>query len=140
GVVGLKPTYGRVSRYGVVAFASSLDQVGPLARSVEDAAVMLYVIAGVDPLDATSIDAPVPRYRDAVGRGARGLVVGLPREYFPAELDPAVRAGVDRAAAALRDAGAEVREVALPHTRLALTTDFLISAGAAASDRARSYV
>jgi len=137
GVVGLKPTYGRVSRYGVVAFASSLDQVGPLARTVEDAAVMLEVIAGVDPLDATSIDAPVPRFRDAVGRGAAGLRVGIPTEYLPAELDPQVRAGVERAADALRAAGAEVREISLPHTRLALSTYYLIAPAEAASNLAR---
>jgi aspartyl-tRNA(Asn)/glutamyl-tRNA(Gln) amidotransferase subunit A len=137
GVVGMKPTYGRVSRYGVVAFASSLDQVGPLARSVEDAAVMLEAIAGVDPLDATSIDAPVPRFSAAVARGANGLRVGLPREYFPDVLDTGVRAGVERAAAALRDAGAEVREVSLPHTKLALPTYYLIAPAEAASNLAR---
>src|SRR5688572_23745370 len=137
GVVGLKPTYGRVSRHGVVAFASSLDRVGPLARSVEDAAALLEVIAGVDPLDATSIDTPVPRFSGAVDRGATGLRVGLPREYFPAELDPGVRAGVERAADALRAAGAEVREVSLPHTRLALPAYYLIAPAEAASNLAR---
>jgi aspartyl-tRNA(Asn)/glutamyl-tRNA(Gln) amidotransferase subunit A len=137
GVVGLKPTYGRVSRYGVVAFASSLDQVGPFGRTVEDAAVMLEAIAGFDPRDATSIDAPVPRYRDAVGRGAAGLRIGLPREYLPAELDGAVRAGLDRAAAALRDAGAELVEISLPHTELALATYYLIAPAEAASNLAR---
>jgi aspartyl-tRNA(Asn)/glutamyl-tRNA(Gln) amidotransferase subunit A len=137
GVVGLKPTYGRVSRHGVVAFASSLDQVGPLARTVEDAAIVLEAISGVDPLDATSIDAPVPRFRDAARRDVTGLRVGLPREYFPAELDPGVRAGVDRAARALQAAGATVREVGLPHTRLALPTYYLIAPAEASSNLAR---
>ena len=137
GVVGVKPTYGRVSRHGVVAFASSLDQVGPLARSVEDAAIVLEAISGVDPLDATSIDTPVPRFRAAVGRDVKGLRVGLPREYFPAELDAGVRAGVDRATEALRAAGATVREVALPHTRLALPTYYLIAPAEASSNLAR---
>jgi aspartyl-tRNA(Asn)/glutamyl-tRNA(Gln) amidotransferase subunit A len=137
GVVGLKPTYGRVSRHGVVAFASSLDQVGPLTRSVADAAVMLEVIAGVDPLDATSIDAPVPRYRDAVTRGVAGLRVGIPREYMPDELDPGVRAGVERARDALIEGGAVIREVSLPHTALALPAYYLIAPAEASSNLAR---
>ena len=96
GVVGLKPTYGRVSRWGVVAFASSLDQVGPLTRSVHDAALMLEVIAGFDPRDSTSLDAPVPKYTDALVGDVTGLKVGLPREYFEGNIDNDVKAALDR--------------------------------------------
>jgi aspartyl-tRNA(Asn)/glutamyl-tRNA(Gln) amidotransferase subunit A len=137
GVVGLKPTYGRVSRYGVVAFASSLDQVGPITRTVDDAALLLEVIAGDDDNDATSTVAAVERYRDAVGAGVRGMPIGVPREYFPDTLDPGVRDGVDRAIAALRDAGATIREISLPHTHLALPAYYVIAPAEASSNLAR---
>ncbi|HEY3356488.1 MAG TPA: Asp-tRNA(Asn)/Glu-tRNA(Gln) amidotransferase subunit GatA [Polyangia bacterium] len=137
GVTGIKPTYGRVSRYGVIAFASSLDQVGPLGRSVGDCALALEVLAGHDPRDATSLDVPVPRYRDAAGRGLRGVRVGVPREYFGAGLDPEVGAAVTAAIAALRAGGAEVVEVSLPHTGYAVAAYYLIATAEASSNLAR---
>jgi aspartyl-tRNA(Asn)/glutamyl-tRNA(Gln) amidotransferase subunit A len=137
GVVGLKPTYGRVSRWGVVAFASSLDQVGPLARTVADAAALLQVIAGHDPRDATSLDVPVPSYSEALGRGVAGLKIGLPREYFEGALDADVRAALDRTIAALRDKGAVLSEVSLPHTSLALPAYYIVAPAEASSNLAR---
>jgi aspartyl-tRNA(Asn)/glutamyl-tRNA(Gln) amidotransferase subunit A len=138
GVVGLKPTYGRVSRYGMIAFASSLDQGGPVTRSVADAALMLGVTAGHDRRDSTSLDVPVPDYAVAVGRDVRGLRVGLPKEYFEGEgLDPQVRASVGRALDALLAAGAEAVEVSLPHTEYALSTYYLIAPAEASSNLAR---
>ncbi len=137
GVVGIKPTYGRVSRYGVVAFASSLDQVGPLARTVEDAALALETIGGFDPLDATSIDQPAPRLRDQLGGGVAGLRIGLPREYFAGGIDPEVEAAVRGAVAVLEAQGATVKEVSLPHTELALPVYYLIAPAEASSNLAR---
>jgi aspartyl-tRNA(Asn)/glutamyl-tRNA(Gln) amidotransferase subunit A len=137
GVVGLKPTYGRVSRYGVVAFASSLDQVGPIARTVEDAALLLEVIAGHDPLDATSIDAPVPRYRDACDTGVRGLTVGVPDEYFAPGMDPEVETLVREAIAGLEGLGAKTVPIRLPHTRYAVACYYLVAPAEASSNLAR---
>jgi aspartyl-tRNA(Asn)/glutamyl-tRNA(Gln) amidotransferase subunit A len=141
GVVGLKPTYGRVSRYGVIAFASSLDQVGPLARTVEDTALLLEVIAGHDPHDATSIPALVPRYRDDVARGAADgidrLVVGLPREYFVPGMDPEVDKAVRAAVARMEQLGARVREISLPHTSYAVACYYLVATAEASSNLAR---
>ena len=137
GVVGLKPTYGRVSRWGAIAFASSLDQIGPLARTVEDAALLLEVIAGLDPHDATSIDAPAPDLRTRLGQGARGLKVGLPAEYFQGAIDPDIARAVRAAGDALAAAGAELREVSLPHTRHALDTYYIVAPAEASSNLAR---
>jgi aspartyl-tRNA(Asn)/glutamyl-tRNA(Gln) amidotransferase subunit A len=138
GVVGLKPTYGRVSRYGMIAFASSLDQAGPLTRTVADAAALLEVIAGHDPRDSTSVDLPVPRYVAAVQRPVEGLRIGLPREYFQGEgLDPAVKAAVEGALRALTEQGARAVEVSLPHTSFALSTYYLIAPAEASSNLAR---
>jgi aspartyl-tRNA(Asn)/glutamyl-tRNA(Gln) amidotransferase subunit A len=138
GVVGVKPTYGRVSRYGVIAFASSLDQVGPLARTVEDAALLLEIIAGCDPRDATSIDAPVPAYRAAVADASvRGLTIGLPDEYFAGGADAAVLAAIDEAVAVYRRLGAEIVRVSLPHTAYALPTYYLLAPAEASSNLAR---
>ena len=137
GIVGVKPTYGRVSRYGVVAFASSLDQVGPMARTVRDAALVLEAIAGHDPRDATSLALPVPRYRDAVGRGVAGLRVGVPSEYFVAGMDPAVEAAVRAALGVLEGLGATLVEVSLPHTRYSLPTYYLLAPAEASSNLAR---
>ena len=137
GVVGVKPTYGRVSRYGLVAFASSLDQVGVFGARVDDAALALEVVAGRDPRDATSVDRPVPRYRDAAAGPLAGLVVGRPAEYFPASLDPRVAALCDRALDALRAAGAEVRDIAMPHTDLAIPVYYIIAPAEASSNLAR---
>ena len=137
GVVGMKPTYGRVSRWGAIAYASSLDQIGPMAMTVADAAVALAVIAGVDPRDPTSIDAPPPPLAPPTVGDLRGLRVGLAREYRPADLDPEVAGAVDRAAAALAAAGAELVEVGLPHTRYALPAYYVIAPAEAASNLAR---
>ncbi|HVB31338.1 MAG TPA: Asp-tRNA(Asn)/Glu-tRNA(Gln) amidotransferase subunit GatA [Gemmatimonadaceae bacterium] len=137
GVVGVKPTYGRVSRYGLVAFASSLDQVGVFGAGVDDAALALGVVAGRDPYDATSVDRPVPDYRAAAHASLRGLVVGKPREYFPADLEPRVRAHCERALDLLRAAGAEIRDVSLPHTALAIPVYYIVAPAEASSNLAR---
>lgn len=137
GVVGLKPTYGRVSRYGLVAFASSLDQIGPLTKDVRDAALLLQAIAGHDPHDSTSGDVPVPDYTATLERGVRGLRLGVPQEYFVAGMDPdveqAVRAGLDT----LRGLGAELVDVSLPHTRYAVATYYILANAEASSNLAR---
>ena len=137
GVVGVKPTYGRVSRYGLVAFASSLDQIGVFGQRVDDAAACLGVIAGADPLDSTSAPMPVSNYRAAARDGVRGLVVGRPVEYFPAELDSRIRDTCDAALARLRELGAEVRDVSLPHSRLAIEVYYIIAPAEASSNLAR---
>jgi len=137
GVVGVKPTYGRVSRWGVIAFASSLDQVGPLTRTVGDAALMLEAIGGFDPRDSTSIDEPMPSLGAAPAAGVAGLKIGRPREYGGDGVDPEVAAAVDRAADALRAAGAEIVDVSLPHTRYALPVYYVIAPAEASSNLAR---
>ena len=137
GVVGVKPTYGRVSRNGLVAFASSLDQVGVFGKTVHDAATVLEVVAGHDPLDATSTDDPVPRYRDADERGLTGMVIGRPKEYFPASLDPRIAALCDRALDRMRAQGATVREISLPTTDLAIPVYYIIAPAEASSNLAR---
>ncbi|MBX6331707.1 MAG: Asp-tRNA(Asn)/Glu-tRNA(Gln) amidotransferase subunit GatA [Gemmatimonadaceae bacterium] len=137
GVVGVKPTYGRVSRYGLVAFASSLDQVGVFGATVDDAALAMEVIAGRDPLDSTSADVPVPRYRAAADRPLEGLVIGRPKEYFPPSLDPRIAALCDRALDALRAQGATVRDVSLPHTDLAIPVYYIVAPAEASSNLAR---
>ena len=137
GVVGLKPTYGRVSRYGVVAYASSLDQVGPLARDVADTALMLEAIAGHDPADSTASPRPVPSYRAVLEQGVRGLRLGLPREYFVEGMQPEVEAGVRAAVRELERLGAVVEPVSLPHTEYAIATYYLIATAEASSNLAR---
>lgn len=137
GVVGLKPTYGRVSRYGVIAFASSLDQVGPIARDVEDCAILLQAVAGYDAADSTSVDLPVPDYRATLRDGVKGLKIGLPREYFIEGLDPDVQQATDDAIATLRELGAEMVEVTLPHTEYAVACYYLIATAEASSNLAR---
>ena len=137
GVVGLKPTYGRVSRLGLVAYASSFDCMGPLTHSVEDAAALLEVMAGVDPWDSTSAPEPVPDYRAAIGRSVEGLRVGLPGEYYTDGLDDGVREHVGRAAAALEAAGAELRPISLPHTRYGIATYYILATAEASSNLAR---
>jgi len=137
GVVGLKPTYGRVSRWGAIAFASSLDQIGPMAASVGDAALALDVIAGLDPRDATSLDAAAPNLVAALDGGVRGLRIGLAREYHPAQLDGEIAAAVRAAAAALVSAGATLVDVSLPHTRYAGPAYYVIAPAEAASNLAR---
>ncbi len=137
GVVGLKPTYGRVSRWGAIAFASSLDQIGPITGTVADAALALDVLAGLDPDDATSLDAPPPGAVRALATGIAGLRVGLPREYFEGALDPPIASAIRAAADALVAAGASLREVSLPHTRYALPAYYLIAPAEASSNLAR---
>ncbi len=137
GVVGLMPTYGRVSRYGLIAFASSLDHIGPLTRTVEDAARMLGVIAGRDPMDATSADAPVPDYVADLQKPVRGLKLGVPKEYFGEGLDAEVRAAVEAAIEKLAAAGCEVVPISLPHTEYAIPTYYVLSTAEASSNLAR---
>jgi aspartyl-tRNA(Asn)/glutamyl-tRNA(Gln) amidotransferase subunit A len=137
GVVGIKPTYGRVSRYGVIAFASSLDQVGPIAGDVRDAAVMLNVISGYDPQDSTSVPLDVPDYTAALGQDVKGLRIGMPREYFAAGLDPEVEAIVKTALKKLTDMGCVVEEVGLPHTEYCVATYYIIAPAEASSNLAR---
>jgi aspartyl-tRNA(Asn)/glutamyl-tRNA(Gln) amidotransferase subunit A len=137
GVVGIKPTYGRVSRWGVVAFASSLDQVGPLARTVGDAALILETICGFDPHDSTSLDQPVPRFTEALTGEVKGLRVGIPAEYFAGTIDDEVRSAVQRAAASLQERGAELVDISLPHTELALPAYYVVAPAEASSNLAR---
>jgi aspartyl-tRNA(Asn)/glutamyl-tRNA(Gln) amidotransferase subunit A len=137
GIVGMKPTYGRVSRYGLVAFASSLDQVGPLTKDVRDCALMMNVICGYDPLDSTSINVPVPDYTEALQDGLRGVKVGIPSEYFGQGLDSEVEASVRQGIAILKDAGATIVEVSLPHTEYCVAVYYLIAPAEASSNLAR---
>ena len=137
GVVGVLPTYGRVSRYGLIAFASSLDRIGPLAASVRDAATVLGVIAGHDVMDATSSPLPVPDYAAELDRGVRGIKLGVPKEYFAEGLDPEVRAAVEDGVEKLRAAGAEIHPISLPHTRYAIPTYYVIATAEASSNLAR---
>jgi len=137
GVVGMKPTYGRVSRYGLIAFASSLDQIGPFARSVEDAATVLGLMAGHDPLDATSSDRANDVTKDFEA-GVKGMRLGVPREYYDVEgMEPGVKAAIDKALEALRQAGAEIVEVNLPHTDYGLAAYYIIAPAECSSNLAR---
>jgi aspartyl-tRNA(Asn)/glutamyl-tRNA(Gln) amidotransferase subunit A len=137
GIVGVKPTYGRVSRYGLVAFASSLDQVGVFGRTVDDAAVTLGAIAGRDRYDSTSADYPVDDYRAVRDGDLAGVVIGRPREYFPDSLDQRIRDRCDAALAVLRELGATIRDVSLPHTDLAIPAYYIIAPAEASSNLAR---
>jgi aspartyl-tRNA(Asn)/glutamyl-tRNA(Gln) amidotransferase subunit A len=137
GVVGLKPTYGRVSRWGVIAYASSLDQVGPITKTVADAAHLLQVIAGHDPRDATSLPKAVPNFAAALEAGVDGLRIGLPREYFGEGIDPGVRAALDETIEALRANGATIVDISLPHAHLALPAYYLVAPAEASSNLAR---
>lgn len=137
GVVGMKPTYGRVSRYGLVAFASSLDQIGPLTATVEDCALVMEVIAGHDPRDATSAQVPVPRYREALGRDVKGMKLGVPREYLGEGIERGVREAIDAALGAFEDLGCVVEECSLPHTEYALAVYYLVAPAEASSNLAR---
>ncbi|MGB8956393.1 MAG: Asp-tRNA(Asn)/Glu-tRNA(Gln) amidotransferase subunit GatA [Tumebacillaceae bacterium] len=137
GVVGLKPTYGLVSRFGLVAYASSLDQIGPFTQTVEDNALVLQAIAGHDPYDSTSANLSVPNYLEALTGDVKGLRIGLPKEYFGEGLDPAVREQVERAVKTLESLGAVVGEVSLPHTQYALAAYYLLAPAEASSNLAR---
>ncbi len=136
-LVGLKPTYGRVSRYGVIAYASSLDQVGPLARTVPDIAALLQLIARHDPLDSTSAPVEAPNYHEDLEGGVRGLKLGVPREYFIDGMDPEVEAAVRQAMKAYERLGATLVDVSLPHTKYALATYYLLAPAEASSNLAR---
>ena len=137
GIVGMKPTYGRCSRWGIVAFASSLDQAGPMTRDVRDAAIMLTAMAGHDPRDSTSTDLPVPDFEKAVGQSVKGLKIGIPKEYridgMPKEIEALWQRGIDW----LKDAGASMVEISLPHTPYALATYYIIAPAEASSNLAR---
>ena len=137
GVVGLKPTYGRVSRYGLVAFASSLDQIGPITKDVRDAALLLRVIAGKDEQDSTSVDFPVPDYLATLDEDIKGLSLGVPREYFGEGLDGEVEKAVMEAIEVYKSLGAEIKEISLPHTEYAVATYYLVATAEASSNLAR---
>ena len=137
GVVGLKPTYGRVSRYGLVAFASSFDQIGPFGRTVRDAARVLEVIAGYDPCDSTSANLPVPKYLNALTGDVRGLRVGLPKEYFTDALDREIHAAIMKDVDRLRNAGATIKQVSLPHAEYTIAAYYILSTAEASSNLAR---
>ncbi len=137
GCVGLKPTYGRVSRYGLVAFASSLDQIGPLTRDVRDAALAMNVISGKDPRDATSADLPAEDFTKKLGDSIAGLKIGLPKEYFVDALGSEVRALVEKATKVLEDQGAEIVEVSLPHTEYAVSVYYIVAPAEASANLAR---
>lgn len=137
GIVGMKPTYGRVSRYGLVAFASSLDQIGPLTRDVADSALMMEAICGYDRRDSTSVDRPVEEYRSFLTEGLQGVRVGVPREYFGEGLDPEVEKAVMNGAEVLKAAGAEIVEVSIPHIDYCVAVYYLIAPAEASSNLAR---
>lgn len=137
GVVGLLPTYGRVSRYGLIAFASSLDRVGPFARSVADAATMLEVLAGQDAMDATSSDQPVGTYAEEVKKPVDGLRIGVPEEYFGEGLDPEIRAAIERSLDGLRAQGCTIHKISLPHTKYAVPVYYVVATAEASSNLSR---
>jgi aspartyl-tRNA(Asn)/glutamyl-tRNA(Gln) amidotransferase subunit A len=137
GVVGLMPTYGRVSRYGLIAFASSLDHIGPLTKTVRDAAILLRVIAGRDPLDSTSADVPVPNYEDDLDKPVSGLKIGVPKEYFGEGLDAEVRSAVEAGIDKLRSAGCAIVPISMPHTAYAIPTYYVIATAEASANLAR---
>ena len=137
GVFGLKPTYGRVSRYGLIAFASSFDQIGPFANSARDIARVLEVIAGHDERDSTSAKVPVPDYLSAMDRNVNGLKLGLPKEYFNDALNPEIRSVLERRIAQLKDCGAEIVEVSLPHSEYTIATYYILATAEASSNLAR---
>jgi aspartyl-tRNA(Asn)/glutamyl-tRNA(Gln) amidotransferase subunit A len=137
GTVGIKPTYGRCSRWGVVAFASSLDQAGPIARDVRDAAIMLKSMASVDPKDTTSVDLPVPYYEKAIGKSIKGLRVGIPKEYRADGMSAEIEALWNKGAQWLKEQGAEIVEISLPHTKYALPAYYIVAPAEASSNLAR---
>ena len=137
GIVGVKPTYGRVSRYGLIAFASSLDQIGTLSKTVEDAALIMNIISGKDELDSTSCEVETPDFLEVLKGDIRGLKAGIPKEYFVEGLDDEVKAAVEEAIAVLKKLGVEVKEISLPHTKYAVSTYYLIAPAEASSNLAR---
>jgi aspartyl-tRNA(Asn)/glutamyl-tRNA(Gln) amidotransferase subunit A len=137
GCVGVKPSYGRVSRFGLVAFASSLDQIGPLTKTVRDSALLLNIIAGRDAQDSTSLDVPVPDYTALLGRDLRGVKLGMPREYFIDGIDPQVDAAVRAAVRKYEELGAEIVEVSLPNTEHAVGVYYIVATAEASANLAR---
>lgn len=137
GVVGLKPTYGRVSRYGLIAFASSLDQIGTLTRNISDCAALLDVIAGYDERDSTSVDAEVPEYTDSLSQDIKGMKIGIPEEYFQEGIDAGVKQRIDDAIGVFKELGAEIVNISLPHTKYALSCYYIIAPAEASSNLAR---
>jgi aspartyl-tRNA(Asn)/glutamyl-tRNA(Gln) amidotransferase subunit A len=137
GTVGIKPTYGRCSRWGIIAYASSLDQAGPIARDVRDAAILLKSMASVDDKDTTSVDLPVPDYEAALGKPIKGLKIGIPKEYRADGMSPEIETLWQKGIAWLKDAGAEIVDISLPHTKYALPTYYIISPAEASSNLAR---
>ena len=137
GVVGLKPTYGRVSRYGLVAFASSLDQIGPITKDVEDCAILMNVISGYDPCDSTSVNTEVPDYKQSLKKDVKAIRIGIPEEYFVEGMDPEVEKSVREAIDSLRRWGAEIQRVSLPHTEYAVAIYYIIATAEASSNLAR---
>jgi len=137
GVAGIKPTYGRCSRFGIIAFASSLDQAGPFARTVEDCSIMLESMAGYDPKDSTCVNKPVPKYSDVIGGSVKGLKVGIPKEYRIEGTNPEILEAWDKGIAMLKDTGAEIVDVSLPHTKYALQTYYVIAPAECSSNLSR---
>ena len=137
GIVGLKPTYGRVSRYGLIAFASSLDQIGPMAKSVEDIALTMNVISGADDYDATVVDCEVPDYTEFLNKDIKGMRIGVPKEYFIDGINPEVRKVMDESLEKFKELGAEIVEISLPHTKYAVPTYYVIAPAEASSNLAR---
>ena len=137
GVVGMKPTYGRVSRFGLVAFASSLDQIGPFTKDVTDCALMLNAICGHDPMDSTSVNLPTPDYTGFLTKDIEGLKIGVPKEYFIEGMDTEVEGIVHTAVEALRECGASIEEISLPHTEYAIATYYIIAPAEASANLAR---
>jgi aspartyl-tRNA(Asn)/glutamyl-tRNA(Gln) amidotransferase subunit A len=137
GVTGIKPTYGRVSRYGLVAFASSLDQIGPITKDVRDAAILLAAIAGYDPKDSTSVNVPVPDYESFLGKEIRGMKIGMPKEYFSAGLDEEVEKRITDSIGHLKSLGAEMIVISLPHTQYAVNVYYIVAPSEASSNLAR---
>ncbi len=137
GVVGLKPTYGRVSRYGLIAFASSLDQIGTFTKDVLDSCLLMNIISGHDPMDSTSVDTLVPDYTQSLGQDIKGLKIGIPKEYFIEGMNSRVKAVVNEAVAKLKNLGASVKEVSLPHTKYAVPVYYILGTAEASSNLAR---
>ncbi len=137
GIVGFKPTYGRVSRYGLIAFASSLDQIGTLTKDVRDAAILLNIICGHDPMDSTSVNTPIPDYLSGLGKDIRGVRIGVPREYFVEGLDPQVKSAIKESLSKLEGLGAIVKDISLRHTSFAVPVYYIVATAEASSNLAR---
>jgi aspartyl-tRNA(Asn)/glutamyl-tRNA(Gln) amidotransferase subunit A len=137
GVVGMKPTYGRISRYGLIAFASSLDQIGPFTRNIHDCAILLNAVSGHDPMDSTSAEEPVPDFTEGLNRGVKGLKIGIPKEYFVEGMDPDVESAVRDSIKVMEECGAEIQEISLPHSQYALPVYYIIASAEASSNLAR---